>query len=139
MAKKFGKFLMTAATLTAVAAGAYYYFKGKDAFLDDDFEDDFEDELDSEESKQDENRSYVDLSLENADEGTVEDDTDDDDETVTDGFFEENDETEAEEPDFKAGIKAAVADATDKVIGETKEAAEKVETKVEEFFNDEQE
>ena len=111
MAKKFGKVLMTAATLAAVAAGAYYYFKGKDTCLDDDFDE--EPEKGEDASEQD--RSYVDLDLEKS-------------------------ESEGEgETDFKEGLDAAVADATDKIVGETKEMVEKAEASVEEFFNDEQE
>lgn len=46
MAKKAGKFFALAA-LVGAAAGAYYYYKSKEASLDDDFDDfdDFEDEF----------------------------------------------------------------------------------------------
>ena len=117
MAKKFGKFLMVTAALGAVAAGAYYYLRGKDRFVDDDFDDDddfdnFDDDLEDDEASKDADRNYVDLDLEKAEE-------------------------------FKEGLKAAKAEATDKVVGiaedaaeKLKEAAEKVEVKVEEFFDD---
>lgn len=39
--------------------------------------------------------------------------------------------------EFKEGLEAAKADATEKVVGAVKDAAEKAETKVEEFFDDE--
>ena len=116
MAKKFGKFLMVTAALGAVAAGAYYYLQGKDRFVDDDFDDDddfdnFDDDLEDDETK-DSERNYVDLDLEKAEE-------------------------------FKEGLNAAKAEATDKVVGvadeaaeKLKEAAEKVEVNVEEFFDD---
>ena len=116
MAKKFGKFLMVTAALGAVAAGAYYYLQGKDRFVDDDFDDDddfdnFDDDLEDDETK-DSERNYVDLDLEKAEE-------------------------------FKEGLSAAKAEVTDKVVGvadeaaeKLKEAAEKVEVKVEEFFDD---
>ena len=38
MAKKFGKFLLTTATLGALAAGAYYFFSKKEAGMDDEFD-----------------------------------------------------------------------------------------------------
>lgn len=118
MAKKIGKFLMVTAALGAVAAGVYYYLQGKDDFVDDNFDDDddfdnFDDDLDDEETAQDTDRNYVDLDLEKADE-------------------------------FKEGLDAAKAEATDKIVGavketadNVKEAADKAEVKVEEFFDDE--
>ena len=116
MAKKFGKFLMVTAALGAVAAGAYYYLQGKDRSVDDDFDDDdfdnFDDDLEEDEAAKDADRNYVDLDLEKAE-------------------------------DFKEGLEAAKAEATDKVVGAAKETAEKVkeaadkaEVKVEEFFDD---
>lgn len=117
MAKKFGKVLMVTAALGAVAAGVYYYLQGKDDFVDDNFDDDddfdnFDDDLDEDETAKEADRNYVDLDLEKAD-------------------------------DFKEGLNAAKAEATDKIVGETKEmtdkvkeTAEKVEVKVEEFFDD---
>ena len=100
MAKKFGKVLMMAAALGAVAGGAYYYLKGRDALMDDDFDDDedfdnFEDDL--EESETD--RNYVDLDLGKTEEG---------------GAKEE----------FKEGIQAAKAETTDKVVGGVKKTEE---------------
>lgn len=118
MAKKFGKFLMVTAALGAVAAGVYYYLHGKDNFVDDNFDDDddfdnFNDDLDDEGTAQDADRNYVDLDLEKADE-------------------------------FKEGLNAAKAEATDRIVGaaqetaeKVKEAADKAEVKVEEFFDDE--
>ena len=117
MAKKFGKFLMVTAALGAVAAGAYYYLQGKDRFADDDFDDDddfdnFDDDLDDDATAKDSDRNYVDLDL---------------------------DKTE----EFKEGLEAAKAEATDKIVGavedtaeKVKEAADKAEVKVEEFFDD---
>lgn len=116
MAKKFGKFLLATAAIGAVAAGVYYYFQEKENFTDDDFDDDdfdnFEDDLDEEETQGAENdRNYVDLGLEKSKEEAV--------------------------ADFKEGIDAAKAEAEDKILGAVKETAEKPETKVEEFFDDE--
>ncbi len=115
MAKKFGKFLMVTAALGAVAAGAYYYLRGKDKLVDDEFDDDddfdnFDEDLDEEDSSKqtDANRNYVDLDLE---------------------------KSKAEE--FKEGLDAAKVEAADKVVGAAKETAAKVENKVEEFFDDE--
>ena len=117
MAKKFGKFLMVTAALGAVATGVYYCLQGKDSFVDDNFDDDddfdnFDDDLDDEETAQDADRNYVDLDLEKADE-------------------------------FKEGLNAVKAEATDKIVGaaqetaeKVKEAADKAEVKVEEFFDD---
>ena len=118
MAKKFCKFLMVTAALGAVAAGVYYCLQNKDGFVDDNFDDDddfdnFDDDLDDEETAQDADRNYVDLDLEKAE-------------------------------DFKEGLNAAKAEATDKIVGAAKEAADtvkeavdKAEVKVEEFFDDE--
>lgn len=115
MAKKFGKFLMVTAALGAVAAGAYYYLRGKDKLVDDEFDDDddfdnFDEDLDEEDSSKqtDANRNYVDLDLE---------------------------KSKAEE--FKEGLDAAKVEAADKVVGAVKETAAKAENKVEEFFDDE--
>ena len=105
MAKKFGKLLMVTAALGAVAGGVYYYLKGKDDFLDDDFFDDDDDfdNFDDDMEESDTERNYVDLDL---------------------GKAEGNDSKE----EFKEGIQAAKAEATDKVVGGVK--------KVEEFFDD---
>ena len=117
MAKKIGKILMVTTALGAVAAGAYYYLRGKDRFADDDFDDDddfdnFDEDLEEDEASKDAERNYVDLDLEKADE-------------------------------FKEGLEAAKAEATDKIVGaakntaeKAKEAADKAEVKVEEFFDD---
>ena len=104
MAKKFGRLLMVTAALGAVAGGVYYYLKGRDALMDDDFDDDedfdnFDDDLDDNET----DRNYVDLDL---------------------GKTEES----GAAAEFKEGIQAAKAVATDKVVGSVK--------KVEEFFDD---
>lgn len=110
MAKKLGKFLMVTAALGAVAAGAYYYLKSKDALVDDDFDEDddfdnFDEDLDEDGAAKEADRNYVDLDLQKADE-------------------------------FKEGISAEIADAAEKVVGGAKEAAQKAEEKVEEFFDD---
>lgn len=99
MAKKLGKLLMVAAALGAVAGGAYYYLKGRDDFWDDEDFDNFDDDMEESDTE----RTYVDLDL---------------------GKAEENDSKE----EFKEGIQAAKAEATDKVVGGVK--------KVEEFFDD---
>lgn len=115
MAKKFGKILMATAAIGVVAAGVCYYLQGKDSFVDDDFDDDdfdnFDEDLDEEESsgKKETDRNYVDLDLEKAN---------------TEGF--------------KEGLDAATAAADEKVVGAVKEAAENMETMVEEFFDDEE-
>lgn len=98
---------MVTAALGAVAGGMYYYLKGRDALMDDDFDDDddfdnFEDDLDESET----DRNYVDLDLNKTE----------------DSAKEERGE------DFKEGIQAAKAETTDKVVGSVK--------KVEEFFDD---
>ena len=114
MAKKFGKILMVTAALGAVAAGVYYYLQGKDDFVDDDFDDDddfdnFDEDLDDDGTAKDADRNYVDLDLDKAEE-------------------------------FKEGLNAVKAEAivgTVKEVTDTvKEAADKAEVKVEEFFDD---
>lgn len=121
MAKKFGKFLLTTAAIGAVAAGVYYYLQGKGSFVDDDFDDDddfdnFDEDLDEEDTskKTDADRNYVDLGLEKS-------------------------KAEEKKEDFKEGLEAAKAEAEEKVVGVVKETAEKAQTKVEEFFDDEDE
>ncbi|MCM1038434.1 MAG: hypothetical protein NC434_03855 [Ruminococcus sp.] len=123
MAKKFGKFLMTTATLSALAAGAYYFLCKKDAQIDDDLDDeddfdDFEEDLDGDETsaKPEADRKYVDLDLAKAADAAGE---------------------KAE--GFKEGLEAAKAEATDKVVGTVNDAARAADnaaTKVEEFFDD---
>ena len=110
MAKKFGKFLMVTAALGAVTAGAYYYLKSKEALVDDDFDDD-------------DDFYNFDESLD--EEGAAKD---------ADRNYVDLDLQKADE--FKEGINAAKADVTEKVVGGAKEAAQKVEEKVEEFFDD---
>ena len=121
MAKKFGKFLLVTAALGAAVAGAYYYLQGKDRSVDDDFDDDddfdnFDDDLEDDETEKETDRNYVDLDLDKSEE-------------------------------FKEGLDAAKAEASDKVVGAVKEtveqasdavkqAADKAEVKVEEFFDD---
>ena len=120
MAKKFGKFLMVTAVLGAAAAGAYYYLQNRDRLTDEDFDED--DDLDD-----------------------FDDDLDDETSKETDRNYVDLDLEKAEE--FKEGLKAATAEATDKVVGAVKETAEKTadtvkkaanktEVKVEEFFDD---
>ncbi len=116
MAKKFGKFLMTAAALTAAAAGAYYYLQKKEEldeeiFDEDDDFDNFDDDLDDDEK--DTERKYVDLDMSKAAEASSE-----------------------ESGEFKEGLDAAKAEATDKIVGEENNA-KAAETQVEEFFDDE--
>lgn len=113
MAKKFGRILMVTAALGAVAGGAYYYLKGRDALMDDDFDDDDFDNFDDDLDEADTDRNYVDLDL-----GKTED-----------GAKEEKEEIKEEiKEDFKEGIQAAQTEAADKVVGSVK--------KVEEFFDD---
>lgn len=115
MAKKFGKFFMTTAALGALAAGAYYYFQKKEALddeifdEDDDFED-FEEDLDEEEDAQ---RKYVDLQLN-----------------------QDTDAAAKKAEEFKEGLEAPKAEASDKIVGAPEDAAKTAETKVEEFFDD---
>lgn len=109
MAKKFGKVLFLTAALGAVAGGAYYYLKSRDAFMDDDFDDDDDfDNFDEDLDEGDPDRNYVNLDLNKAEESLKEE--------VKDVF--------------KEGIQAAKAETTDKVVGGAK--------KVEEFFDDEE-
>ena len=108
MAKKFGRLLMVTAALGAVAGGAYYYLKSRDALVDDDFDDDedfdnFEDDLGENEA----DRNYVDLDL---------------------GKTEESSAKEEQKEEFKEGIQAVKAETADKVVGGVK--------KTEEFFDD---
>lgn len=115
MAKKFGKFLMTTAALGALAAGAYYYLQKKEAlddeiFDDDEDFDDFEDDLDEDDDTE---RKYVDLDLSKA----------------ADAAAEKSD-------DFKEGLDAAKAEASEKIVGAVEETAKATEAKVEEFFDD---
>ena len=127
MAKKFGKLLMTTATLGALAAGAYYFFCKKDAQIDDDFDDgddfdDFDEDLDDDETtaKSEADRKYVDLDLAKAADTAAE-------------------KVEEKAEEFKEGLDAAKAEATDKVVGAANEAAKAAAdagTKVEEFFDD---
>lgn len=114
MAKKFGKFLMTTAALGALAAGAYYFQKKEaldDEIFDDDEDfDDFEDDLDEDEDTE---RKYVDLDLGKA----------------ADAVAEKSEE-------FKEGLDAAKAEASEKIVGAVEDAAKATEAKVEEFFDD---
>ncbi|MDE6846883.1 MAG: hypothetical protein K2J99_14135 [Lachnospiraceae bacterium] len=118
MAKKFGKFIMVTAALGAVAAGAYYYLQGKDNFVDDNFDDD--DDFDNFDDDLDDEEAAQDA-----------------DRNYVDLDLEKADE-------FKEGLDAAKAEATDKIVGaveetveKVKESADKAEVKVEEFFDDE--
>ena len=98
MAKKFGKFLMVTAALGAVAAGVYYCLQNKDGFVDDNFDDD--DDFDN-----------------------FDDDLDDE-ETAQDADRNYVDLDLEKAEDFKEGLNAAKAEATDKIVGEAKEAAD---------------
>ena len=120
MSKKFGKFFL-AATIGAVAGGAYYFLKKKDAEMDgafdedDDF-DDFDEDLDGEDASGEAERKYVDLDLTKAAEKV---------------------EEKAEQ--FKEGLNAVKAEATDKIVGAVDDAAKaagEAASKVEEFFDD---
>ncbi len=118
MAKKFGKFLLTTATLGALAAGAYYFFSKKEAGMDDEFDEDLDDDETSGKSEAD--RKYVDLDLGKAADAAAE-------------------KVEEKAESFKEGLEAAKAEATDKIVGAANEAAKAAEgaaTKVEEFFDD---
>lgn len=133
MAKKFGKFLMTTATLGALAAGAYYFLKKNDVLTEDSLDDeddydDFDDDLDDEESagKTEADRKYVDLDLTKA--ADVADKAEEKAEEAAEGF--------------KEGLEMAKAEATDKIVGTVGDAAKTVSdagAKVEEFFDDEDE
>lgn len=121
MAKKFGKVLLLTAALGAVAGGAYYYLKGRDAFMDDNFDDDDDfDNFDEELDEGDPDRNYVNLDLNKAETS----------EEASAGLGDKSDEKGGDgKADFKEGIQVAKAAATDKVVGGAK--------KVEEFFDDE--
>lgn len=113
MAKKFGKFLMFTAVAGAVAAGAYYYLQNKNSSysddLDDDDFDDFSDDLDDDADSEDSSRTYVDLPLEKAEEAVSE----------TAGH-----------------LKDAAGDTAETVKEAAKDIAEAAQSKVEEFFDD---
>ncbi len=121
MAKKFGKLFMVAAALGAVAGGMYYYLKDRDALIDDDFDDDDFDNFDEEPEEKEADRNYVDLDL-----GKKEEEAGEADETAE--ALEESKEEAREE--FKEGIQALKAEATDKIVGSNVKD-------VEEFFDDE--
>lgn len=128
MAKKFGKFIMTTAALGALAAGAYYFLQRRDEQADsgidedDDF-DDFDEDLDAGTADEESDRKYVDLDLTKAAEAVA-------------------DKAEEKAEEFKEGLDAAKTEATDKIVGAVEDvakAADNAETKVEEFFDDEDE
>ncbi len=121
MAKTFGKLFMVAAALGAVAGGMYYYLKDRDALIDDDFDDDDFDNFDEEPEEKEADRNYVDLDL-----GKKEEEAGEADETAE--ALEESKEEAREE--FKEGIQALKAEATDKIVGSNVKD-------VEEFFDDE--
>lgn len=124
MSKKFGKFFL-AATVGAIAAGTYYFLKKKDAEMgdvfdeDDDF-DDFDEDLDGEDTSQEAERKYVDLDLAKAADAAAE-------------------KVEEKAEQFKEGLNAVKAEATDKIVGAVNDAAKaagEAASKVEEFFDD---
>ncbi len=118
MAKKFGKLLLVTAALSAVAGGAYYYLKGRDSLMDDEFLDDEDfDNFDEDLNESDSDRNYVDLDLGKAEEN--------------DSKEELKELKEEVKEEFQEGIQAAKAEATDKIVGSEK--------KVEEFFDDDDE
>lgn len=126
MAKKFGKFLMFTAVAGAIAAGAYYYLQNKNGScsddLDDDDFDDFSDEPDDGPDQSDSARNYVDLNPEKVEN------------SVCDAASAVADEAKAVVKDAASAageVKTAVTDAV-------KDAAEAVESKVEEFFDDDE-
>lgn len=117
MAKKFGRFLMFTAVAGAVAAGAYYYLQNKNSSYSDDLDDDddfddFSDDSDDMEEK-DSTRNYVDLNLEKAENA------------VSDTIDHVKDAAATATQEAAAAIKEAVKDIEDST-----------ESKVEEFFDD---
>ncbi len=126
MSKKFGKFFMVA-TLGALAGGAYYLLKKKDMQAENDLDDDddfdeFDEDLDGEDAsgKTEADRKYVDLDLTKAADAVAE-------------------KAEEKAGEFKEGIEAVKAEATDKIVGTANEAAKaagEAAAKVEEFFDD---
>lgn len=64
MAKKFGKFLLFTAAIGAAGAAAYYYMQKKDSELMDESDDDYDDF--SEDVEDDNSRTYVPLTHEDA-------------------------------------------------------------------------
>ena len=124
MAKKFGKLLMVAAALGAVAGGVYYYLRDRDALIDDDFDDDDFDNFDEEPEEKEPDRNYVDLDLGKKDEGVGEADE------AAGATEEAKEEKEEIKEEFQEGIQAVKAEATDKIVGNSVK-------EVEEFFDDE--
>ncbi|MCM1387391.1 MAG: hypothetical protein NC231_08695 [Bacillus sp. (in: Bacteria)] len=126
MSKKFGKFFM-AATIGAIAGGAYYFLKKKDAEMDDAFDEDddfdeFDEDLDGDDAsgKIEADRKYVDLDLTKAADAAA-------------------DKAGEKAEQFKEGLDAAKAEATDKIVGAINDTAKAVDgaaAKVEEFFDD---
>ena len=124
MSKKIGKFFL-AATIGAVAGGAYYFLKKKDseidgAFDEDDDFDDFDEDLDGEDASGEAERKYVDLDLTKAADAAAE-------------------KVEEKAEQFKEGLNAVKAEATDKIVGAVDDAAKaagEAASKVEEFFDD---
>lgn len=124
MARKFGRLVMAAAALGAVAGGVYYYLKNRDSFLEDDFDDDDFDNFDGDPEEGESDRNYVNLDLSQAAE-SGEESPEEAESSASCACAEEKKE------DFQAGIQVAQADAAEKTIGGAK--------KVEEFFDDEDE
>jgi len=127
MAKKFGKFVLATAVLTAVGAATYYYLQKKDAEMANDEE--YEDYDDFSEKNQPAERSYVNLTPE-AGKGTAEaaetaEDTAEEDEAPA----EPEAESEKEKTDDFTPL--------EKVAQTAEAAAEETTEAVEEFFDEE--
>lgn len=116
MAKKFSKFLMFTALAGAAAVGAYYYLQNKNTSYEDDMDDDdfddFSDEPDDDTDGNDTTRNYVALNPDKAEDA------------VKDAVHTASDLT---------------ADAAKTVMEAAKDIAETTESKIEEFFDDDDE
>lgn len=140
MAKKFGKFLLFTAAVGTAAAAAYYYIQKKDSGLSDiaDDDDDYDDFSDDLEDDGDTARNYVPLSFDSSSD-TAKDTEDNavpaaDSETVSEAFsFEaEPEEEAAENPETEDDFTPLSSQ-----IAQTENSENRVETSVEEFFDEE--